>query len=135
MSSCSWTARRTKRCSTTFGADNFEGNYGTAPGAPGTPSQTTFKELYSSKLGGEPSSLFISEAFDAAAILALAIAEAGSEDGDDIKAAIRTVANAPGEKVGPGDLATRACNSSAKAKTSTMWVLRASRRWTKTATS
>ena len=88
-----------------LGADNFEGNYGTAPGAPGTPSQTTFKELYTSKLGGEPSSLFISEAFDAAAILALAIAEAGSEDGDDIKAAIRKVANAPGEKVGPGDLA------------------------------
>ena len=88
-----------------LGADNFEGNYGTAPGAPGTPSQTTFKELYSSKLGGEPSSLFISEAFDATTILALAIAEAGSEDGDDIKAAIRKVANAPGEKVGPGDLA------------------------------
>ncbi len=88
-----------------LGADNFEGNYGTAPGAPGTPSQTTFKELYESKLGGEPSSLFISEAFDAATILALAIAEAGSEDGDDIKAAIRKVANAPGEKVGPGDLA------------------------------
>ena len=88
-----------------LGADNFEGNYGTAPGAPGTPSQTTFKELYASKLGGEPSSLFISEAFDAAAILALAIAEAGSEDGDDIKTAIRKVANAPGEKVGPGDLA------------------------------
>lgn len=88
-----------------LGADNFEGNYGTAPGAPGTPSQTTFKDLYVSKVGGEPSSLFASEAFDAAAILALAIAEAGSEDGDDIKAAIRKVANAPGEQVGPGDLA------------------------------
>ena len=89
----------------TVGADNFEGNYGTAPGSPGTPSQTAFQELYASKLGGDPSSIFISEAFDAAAILALAIAEAGSEDGDDIKAAIRKVANAPGEKVGPGDLA------------------------------
>ncbi len=88
----------------TVGADNFEGNYGTAPGSPGTPSQTAFQELYASKLGGDPSSIFISEAFDAAAILALAIAEAGSEDGDDIKAAIRKVANAPGEKVGPGDL-------------------------------
>ena len=87
-----------------IGADNFEGNYGTAPGAPGTPTQETFKELYASKLDGDPSSLFISEAFDAAAILALAIAEAGSEDGADIKAAIRKVASAPGEKVGPGDL-------------------------------
>ena len=87
------------------GADNFEGNYGTAPGSPGTPSQTAFQDLYASKLGGDPSSIFISEAFDAAAILALAIAEAGSEDGDDIKAAIRKVANAPGEQVGPGDLA------------------------------
>lgn len=89
----------------TIGADNFEGNYGTAPGAPGTPTQETFKDLYASKLDGDPSSLFISEAFDAAVILALAIAEAGSEDGDDIKAAMRDVANAPGEKVGPGDLA------------------------------
>ncbi len=88
-----------------LGADNFEGNYGTAPGAPGTPTQEAFKDLYSSKLDGDPSDLFISEAFDAAAILALAIAEAGSEDGDDIKAAMREVANAPGEKVGPGDLA------------------------------
>ncbi len=87
-----------------IGADNFEGNYGTAPGAPGTPTQETFKDLYASKLDGDPSDLFISEAFDAAAILALAIAEAGSEDGDDIKAAIRKVASAPGEKVGPGDL-------------------------------
>ena len=87
-----------------IGVDNFEGNYGTAPGAPGTPTQETFKDLYASKLNGDPSSLFISEAFDAAAILALAIAEARSENGDDIKAAIRKVASAPGEKVGPGDL-------------------------------
>lgn len=87
-----------------LGAGNFEGNYGTAPGAPGTPTQEKFKELYASKLDGDPSNIFISEAFDAAAILALAIAEAGSEDGDDIKAAIRKVASAPGEKVGPGDL-------------------------------
>ena len=87
-----------------LGAENFDGNYGTAPGAPGTPTQQAFKELYASKLGGEPSNLFISEAFDAAAILALAIAEAGSEDGDDIKDAILKVASAPGERVGPGDL-------------------------------
>ena len=89
----------------TLGVENFEGNYGTAPGAPGTPTQETFQGLYSSKLDGDPSDLFISEAFDATAILALAIAKAGSEDGDDIKAAVREVSNAPGEKVGPGDLA------------------------------
>ena len=88
-----------------LGAGNFEGNYGTAPGAPGTPTQETFKDLYASKLGGDPSDIFISEGFDAAVILALAIAEAGSEDGADIKAAMRKVANAPGEQVGPGDLA------------------------------
>ena len=88
-----------------LGADNFQGNYGTAPGAPGTPTQETFKDLYASKLNGDPSDIFISEGFDAAVTLALAIAEAGSEDGDDIKAAMRKVANAPGEQVGPGDLA------------------------------
>ena len=88
-----------------LGAGNFEGNYGTAPGAPGTPTQETFKDLYASKLGGDPSDIFISEGFDAAVILALAIAESGSEDGADIKAAMRKVANAPGEQVGPSDLA------------------------------
>ncbi len=86
------------------GADNFEGNYGTAPGAPSTPTQEAFIDLYSTKTDGDPASIFISEAFDAAAILALAIAHAGSEDGDAIKQSIREVSNAPGEKVGPGDI-------------------------------
>ena len=115
-----------------IGADNFEGNYGTAPGAPGTPTQEKFKELYASKLDGDPSSIFISEAFDAAAILALAIAEAGSEDGDDIKAAIRKVASAPGEKVGPGDL-PRAVELIASGRTSTMLVLPVTKSLTRTA--
>ena len=83
----------------------FDGNYGTAPGAPDTPSKQEFLDLYSSRTEGNPDALFISEAFDAAVVLALAIEHADSADGDAIKNSMRVVANAPGEKVGPGDVA------------------------------
>lgn len=88
-----------------LGVENFEGAYGTAPGAPDTPAKQTFLNLYTTRTDGNPDSLFISEAFDAAAILALAIEKADSSDSEDIRDAMREVANAPGEKVGPGDIA------------------------------
>ncbi len=88
-----------------IGAENFENDYGTSPGAPDTPTKQDFLSLYTSMTDGDADSLFISEAFDAAAVLALAIEHADSTDGDAIKASIREVANAPGEKVGPGDIA------------------------------
>ena len=83
----------------------FDGSYGTAPGAPDTPSKQEFLDLYSSRTEGNADALFISEAFDAAVVLALAIEHADSADGDAIKNSMREVANAPGERVGPGDIA------------------------------
>ena len=48
---------------------------------------------------------FQGEAYDAAAIIALAVQAAGSADRSAIKSKIRSVANAPGEKIWPGQLA------------------------------
>ena len=89
-----------------LGLDVFNGSYGTAPGAPsGNPNTRTFQDLYASRTGGDPSSLFINEGFDAAILLALAIEKAGAADGASIKSALREVANPPGTQVGPGDIA------------------------------
>ena len=89
-----------------LGASTFDGDYGTAPGAPAeNPNTQTFKELYSTRTDGDPSSLFIAEGFDAAVLLALAIEHADSADGSAIKSSLRAVANPPGTKVGPGDIA------------------------------
>ena len=89
-----------------LGLDTFNGSYGTAPGAPaGNPNTQTFKELYATRTDQNPESLFISEGFDAAVLLALAIEKADAADGASIKAALRDVANPPGTQVGPGDIA------------------------------
>ena len=86
-----------------LGAAQFEGMYGTAPGAPDSDAKSTFASLYEEKYGELPTNPFIGEGFDGAILLALAMAKSGSDtvDGDSL----RFVANAPGEKVGPGDMA------------------------------
>jgi len=90
-----------------LGAGTFEGMYGTAPGAPATnPGSATFKQLYEAEYGELPTDPFLGETFDATVMIALAIHKAGSTSGSAIKGAIRDVSNAPGTKVGPGDLAT-----------------------------
>lgn len=82
----------------------FEGSYGTIPNTPDNPLRRAFTDLYTSRTDGDPDDLFISEAFDAAAIVALAIEKADSDDPNMVKMAMRDVANPPGEIVGPGDL-------------------------------
>ncbi|MDC0252779.1 ABC transporter substrate-binding protein [Chloroflexi bacterium] len=86
-----------------LGADKFEGMMGTAPGAPDSDAKSTFTSLYEGKYGELPTNPFIGEGFDGAILLALAMAKSGTDtvDGDSL----RFVANAPGEKVGPGDMA------------------------------
>ena len=82
----------------------FEGQLGTNP-ATDSPAHDVFADLYIQRFGQSPEEPFISQAFDAFVLLALAIEQAGSEDGAAIKDALRTVANPPGVMVGPGDLA------------------------------
>lgn len=70
---------------------------GTAPVGVG-PGFGAFKDL----LGSEPT-LFQAHTYDAVFIMALAAEKAGRLDGQAIRDAIRGVAAAPGERVGPGD--------------------------------
>jgi branched-chain amino acid transport system substrate-binding protein len=53
----------------------------------------------------DPGAAFVAQAYDAAYVVALAIQAAGSADRAAIRGALRTVANAPGEVVGPGEWA------------------------------
>jgi ABC-type branched-subunit amino acid transport system substrate-binding protein len=88
----------------TLGVASFESYYGTAPGTPESDASAQFRDLYEAKYAELPTNPFIGETFDAVAIIALAIEKAGSDEGPAIRDALRFVANAPGEKVGPGDL-------------------------------
>jgi len=87
-----------------LGASQFEGLHGTAPGAPESDASKVFKQLFEERFGQLPTNPFIGETFDAFVLLALAIEKAGETDGPSIRDALRDVANAPGEKVGPGDI-------------------------------
>ena len=89
----------------TLGAENFEGFYGTAPGAQESDSTAVFRILYEERFGELPTDPFLGETFDAFAIAALAIEKAGEYNGPAVRDAMREVANAPGIKVGPGDFA------------------------------
>ena len=88
-----------------IGGNYFEGDFGISPGAPDSPGVQAFRRLYSERTDGDPSASLITEAFDAAAVLALAIEKADSDDPEDVRDALRAVANPPGEVVGPGDIA------------------------------
>lgn len=89
----------------TLGVENFEGYFGTAPGTQGSDSSAIFRILYEKRYGELPTNPFIAETFDAFTIIGLAIEKAGVNDGEAIRDALREVANPPGIKVGPGDLA------------------------------
>jgi branched-chain amino acid transport system substrate-binding protein len=55
----------------------------------------------------DPAGAFVAQADDAAYVAALAIQKAGRADRAAIRVALRQVANAPGEVVGPGEWAKR----------------------------
>ncbi len=88
-----------------IGPQFLEGAFGTAPRALETDEAATFQELYEARYGELPPLPFIDSSYDAAAILILAAAKAGSSDGTAIRDAIREVSNAPGTPVRPGQLA------------------------------
>ena len=48
---------------------------------------------------------YVGESYDAAALILLAMQAAGSTDAADFAGSVEAVANAPGEKIYPGDLA------------------------------
>ena len=85
------------------GWDALEGMFGTAQGSPDSPSLQEFRRSYAAVHGRGPVNPFIAENYDAAVLIALAAAKAGTTtDSVAIRDALRSIANPPGEAVGPG---------------------------------
>ena len=91
-----------------LGADAVEGLFGTAPGAdPEWEGYVRFSEAYEAAFGERPPLPYIDTAYDAVAVIGLAMAKAYI-DGVEINAStirerLREVANPEGEVVGVGD--------------------------------
>ncbi|MCX8133800.1 MAG: ABC transporter substrate-binding protein [Roseococcus sp.] len=89
------------------GARALEGMFGTGPGTAAAPER---REAYAAAFRRanpqmDPGAAFVAQAYDAAYVIGLAIQAAGSAERAAIRANLRTVANAPGEVVGPGEFA------------------------------
>jgi branched-chain amino acid transport system substrate-binding protein len=75
---------------------------GTVPGAEGD-FVDTFNTMFSEQVG-DGSGPYRGESYDAAALMILAMQKAGEADRGAIAGNIMELANAPGEKIGPGEL-------------------------------
>lgn len=84
-----------------FGSE-IDGSMGQVPG-----SDSEGAAMYIDLVAGafDASSSFTPESYDAAALIMLAMQAADSKDSADYKDTVMTVANAPGEKIFPGELA------------------------------
>ena len=87
-----------------IGWDALEGVLGTSAGSPPSEENRAFTDAYVEAHGDSaPTHALTAQTYDAAALIALASASAGSTtDPVAIRDALRTVANPPGEAVGPG---------------------------------
>ena len=82
---------------------NLEGSYGTAPGSPLTDARLIFDAEYEASFAAVPPLPFMAETYDAVVLIALAAEKAGTTtDSAAIRDALRSIANPPGEVVGPG---------------------------------
>lgn len=81
--------------------DALNGSYGTIPGTD-SPGAAKFGEM--AKAAGFKVGPYTGEAYDAAALLMLAMQAAGSSESGKLKDKVEMVANAPGEKIFPGEL-------------------------------
>ncbi len=81
----------------------LNGSYGANPG---TDSQgaASYQEM-AKAAGFDGTGAFSAESYDAAALIMLAMEAAGSVESADFKSKVMDVANAPGEKIFPGELA------------------------------
>jgi len=84
-----------------FGSE-INGSSGQHPGTD-SPGAAKFEALVGDAF--EATSPFAPESYDAAALIMLAMQAAGSADSADFKSKVMDVANAPGEKIFPGELA------------------------------
>ena len=84
-----------------IGSD-LDGSFGVVPGTD-SEGANTFVEM-GEEAGFDATSSFTGESYDAAALIMLAMQAAGSADSAEAKAKLLDVANAPGEKIFPGEL-------------------------------
>lgn len=82
--------------------DEIEGSFGTAPG--GQSDGVPAFQAAATAAGFDGTSVYAGEAYDAAALLMLAMQAAGSVEPGDYVGSITDVANAPGEVILPGEL-------------------------------
>ena len=83
--------------------DALNGTIGTLPGSASEGAQMFIDHAAANGVDGDGP--FRGESYDAAALIALAMQAAGSADRGAIQAHVMAVANAPGEKILPGELA------------------------------
>ncbi|HEY5739313.1 MAG TPA: ABC transporter substrate-binding protein [Gammaproteobacteria bacterium] len=81
---------------------SFEGSFGTVPGTD-SPGAKKMGEVSAGK-GFNGTDPYVPECYDASALILLAMQSAGSTDSAKFKSHIMSVANAPGEKIYPGEL-------------------------------
>ncbi|MBA85014.1 ABC transporter substrate-binding protein [Thalassobius sp. S69A] len=86
----------------TFG-DEIDGSIGTVPGTESEGAAMMAKMIADAGIEGGDGP-YVGESYDAAALILLAMQAAGSAEAGDYKAKIMDVANAPGEKIYPGEL-------------------------------
>ncbi|MCR9134483.1 MAG: ABC transporter substrate-binding protein [Alphaproteobacteria bacterium] len=84
-----------------IGSD-LDGSFGTLPGTD-SPGAATYAEMIDA--AGIKPGPYVAESYDAAALLMLAMQAAGSAESAKLKDKVVDVANAPGEKIYPGELA------------------------------
>lgn len=80
---------------------DLNGSYGANPGTD-SPGAATFAKM--AEAAGFKAGPFSAEAYDAAALIMLAMQAAGSTESSALKDKVMDVANAPGEKIFPGEL-------------------------------
>lgn len=89
-----------------IGAPMLASSFFSSPTSPeGNPAQARLHELYTAAYDEPADKPFVDQTYDAAFLTLLAVAKAGSTDRAAMATALRAVATAPGEKVGPGDWA------------------------------
>lgn len=86
-----------------LGADNLKTFVASSPVGEKGKALETFNAAFKAA-GGDPDAIFVTTAYDAAALVALAVAHSGG-DKAKMAASLRAVASAPGEVIGPGEFA------------------------------
>jgi branched-chain amino acid transport system substrate-binding protein len=88
------------------GADALKTSFFSSPTSPAdNPAQAKLHEMFNAEYKEGADKAFVDQTYDATFLAALAIEKAGSADRAKMAAALREVASAPGEKVGPGEWA------------------------------